>query len=123
MRVLISTLIALAIVPAVGSAQATPTRAIPVTGAQSGSETRMHSKSGPTIESAAIGIRPAVSNDAAAAAQSRQRRRSGVGNDVALMIVGGAAMVAGAVIDGDAGTIFLVGGAVIALWGLYNYLQ
>jgi hypothetical protein len=39
------------------------------------------------------------------------------------MIVGGAAIVAGAIIGDDAGTIFMVGGAIIGLWGLYNYLQ
>lgn len=127
MRVLISSLIVLAIVPATGNAQATPEGAIPVAAVQLApenqipSETRIQKTSGPTIESAAVGIRPGVSKDEAAATQARRRR--GVNNDVALMIVGGAAMVAGAIIDGDAGTIFLIGGAVIALWGLYNYLQ
>jgi hypothetical protein len=42
---------------------------------------------------------------------------------VALMIVGGAALLAGAIIGGDAGTIFMVGGAVVGLVGLYQYLQ
>lgn len=122
MRVLISSLIVLAIVPATGNAQAAPKGAIPVSAVQLAPEIRMQMKSGPTIESAAVGIRPAVSNDAAASTQTRSRRR-GVNNDVALMIVGGAAMVAGAIIGGDAGTIFLIGGAVVGLWGLYNYLQ
>jgi hypothetical protein len=127
MRILISSLIALAIVPAAGNAQAARSGAILVAAVQLApenqipSETRIQRNSGPTIESAAVGIRPAVSKDDAAATQARRRR--GVNNDVALMIVGGAAMVAGAIIDGDAGTIFLIGGAVIALWGLYNYLQ
>jgi hypothetical protein len=123
MRVLISSLVALAIGPTIANAQASRAEAIPVPVAQVTQENRLQTTTGPTIESAAVGIRPTVSDEAAASTQSRQRRRSGVGNDVALMIVGGAAMVAGAVIDGDAGTIFLVGGAVIALWGLYNYLQ
>jgi hypothetical protein len=126
MRVLISSLIVLAIVPATAIAQGAPNGSIPVSAVQMApenqvpSETRIQEKSGPTIESAAVGIRPAVSKDEAAATQARRR---GVNNDVALMIVGGAAMIAGAIIDGDAGTIFLIGGAVIALWGLYNYLQ
>ena len=42
---------------------------------------------------------------------------------VALMIVGGAALLAGALIEGDAGRVFMVGGAVIGLIGLYQYLQ
>ena len=41
----------------------------------------------------------------------------------AMMIVGGAAFIAGALIDGDAGTIIMVGGAAVGLYGLYLYLQ
>ncbi len=43
--------------------------------------------------------------------------------DVALMIVGGAALVIGSVIDGDAGTLMMVGGGVMGLLGLYRYLS
>ena len=39
------------------------------------------------------------------------------------MIVGGAAFLAGAIIGGDAGTIIMVGGAAVGLYGLYLYLQ
>jgi hypothetical protein len=39
------------------------------------------------------------------------------------MIVGGAALITGALIGGDVGTIFMVGGAVMGLDGLYQYLQ
>jgi hypothetical protein len=42
---------------------------------------------------------------------------------VALMIVGGAALVVGSVIGGDAGTLMMVGGGVIGLVGLYRYVQ
>lgn len=44
-------------------------------------------------------------------------------NSTALMIVGGAAFLAGAVIGGDAGTIIMIGGAAVGLYGLYIYLQ
>jgi hypothetical protein len=44
-------------------------------------------------------------------------------NSTALMIVGGAAFLAGAIISGDAGTIIMVGGAAVGLYGLYLYLQ
>jgi hypothetical protein len=40
-----------------------------------------------------------------------------------MMIVGGAAILVGAVIGGDAGDIFMIGGAVVGLVGLYKYLQ
>jgi hypothetical protein len=43
-------------------------------------------------------------------------------NSVVLMIVGGAALVVGSVINGDAGTLIMVGGAAIGLYGLYEFL-
>ena len=43
--------------------------------------------------------------------------------NVALMIVGGAALVAGSLIDGDTGTIVMVSGAAVGLLGLYRYLR
>jgi hypothetical protein len=41
----------------------------------------------------------------------------------AMMIVGGVALVVGAIIGGDPGTIVMVGGAVVGLVGLYDYLR
>jgi hypothetical protein len=53
-----------------------------------------------------------------------QRRSSqGTGKPVALMVVGGAAIVLGAIIGDAAGTLFMIGGAVALLVGLYRYLQ
>ena len=43
-------------------------------------------------------------------------------NALALMIVGGAALVIGAVIGDDAGTIVMLGGAGVGLYGLYLFL-
>jgi hypothetical protein len=40
-----------------------------------------------------------------------------------MMVVGAAALVTGAIIGGDPGTIVMVGGAVIGLIGLWEYLQ
>ena len=42
--------------------------------------------------------------------------------DVALMIVGGAALILGSVIGDDAGALMMVGGGVVGLVGLYQYL-
>jgi hypothetical protein len=39
------------------------------------------------------------------------------------MVVGGAAVVLGALIGDDVGTVFMIGGAVALLIGLYQYLQ
>ena len=61
----------------------------------------------------------ATERQAAPAAVSAQRFTQGQ----ALMIVGGAAMLAGAIIDNDAGQIFMIGGAVVLLYGLYLQLQ
>jgi hypothetical protein len=49
--------------------------------------------------------------------------RGNLGQARSLMIVGAAAFIAGAIIEGDAGRIFMVGGAIVGLYGLYEYLQ
>ncbi len=46
-----------------------------------------------------------------------------LGQSRAMMVVGAAALITGAIIGGDPGTIIMVGGAVIGLYGLYTYLQ
>jgi hypothetical protein len=42
---------------------------------------------------------------------------------VTMMIIGGAALVAGALIGGSGGTVIAVGGVVVGAIGLYKYLQ
>ena len=49
--------------------------------------------------------------------------RAGLGQARAMMVVGVAALIAGAIIGGTPGTVVMVGGAVIGLIGLYDYLQ
>jgi len=46
----------------------------------------------------------------------------GQASNVTLMIVGGAALVVGSLIDGDAGTLVMLSGGVIGLVGLYRFL-
>jgi hypothetical protein len=41
----------------------------------------------------------------------------------ALMIVGGAGVLVGAIVGGSAGTIIMVGGTVVGLIGLWNYVK
>jgi hypothetical protein len=55
----------------------------------------------------------------ATAAMSQRRARRGV----PLMIVGGAAFLAGLIIGDDVGTAIAVGGAAIGLYGLYLWAQ
>jgi hypothetical protein len=45
------------------------------------------------------------------------------GQSVALMVAGGALFVAGAIVGNDAGTLLMVGGAVVGAYGLYLYFQ
>ncbi|HEY2376881.1 MAG TPA: hypothetical protein VGH98_12960 [Gemmatimonadaceae bacterium] len=48
---------------------------------------------------------------------------AGLTQSQALMIVGGAAILVGAIVGDTAGDVFMVGGAVVGLYGLYRYLQ
>jgi len=79
---------------------------------------------GPTIQAAAVGFR---ANDAKIDASTKTTAaaivRRNQGQDVALMVVGVGAMIAGALIAGTAGTIIIIGGAAMALFGLYHYLE
>jgi hypothetical protein len=78
---------------------------------------------GPTIQTAAVGFRVnEVKVDASTKVTAAPIRR-GAGQDVALMVVGVGAMIAGALIGDTAGTIIIIGGAGMALYGLYNYLE
>ncbi|MEO8192791.1 MAG: hypothetical protein ABI681_02995 [Gemmatimonadales bacterium] len=83
-----------------------------------------HSRSsaaGPTVSSSTVGIKrtaPASSTTAPAA-----EARLGAGRNVALMVVGGAALIIGAVIGGTAGVLLAIGGAIVGLYGLYNFVQ
>lgn len=49
--------------------------------------------------------------------------RGNLGQARAMMVVGVAALITGAIIGGQPGTFIMVGGAVIGLVGLYDYLQ
>jgi hypothetical protein len=77
----------------------------------------------PTLESSALGLRvapltaPTTTSIAPLPAQGAQSA------NVALMIVGGAMMIVGSVVDGDTGTIIMVGGGAIGLIGLFRYLR
>ena len=84
------------------------------------------SLAGPRVETTASAMRRGTIPDTLFATDSLEaamQRRSSTGKPVALMIVGGAAFVLGAVIDEPVGTLFMVGGAVTFLYGLYRYLQ
>ena len=75
---------------------------------------------GPTLEGATAGFQRETVQGVRKPVVLAAARQS---NSTALMIVGGAAFLAGAIIGDDAGTIIMVGGAAVGLYGLYLYLQ
>jgi hypothetical protein len=60
---------------------------------------------------------------ASVAAPFAMRSASEGSHNPAMMIVGGAALIVGAVVGGKAGTIVMIGGGILGLVGLWNYLQ
>jgi hypothetical protein len=108
MRFLTISLCALAVLPAVSGAQ----KSAPL------------KPQGPTIQSAAVGFRVSEAKvDASTKVSSTALVQRHQGQDVALMAVGVGAMIAGALIGDTAGTIIIIGGAGMALFGLYHYLE
>jgi len=108
MRLLAISLCALAVLPATSSAQQ-PAALKP---------------QGPTIQAAAVGFRVNEAKvDASTKVTSTELVQRHQGQDVALMAVGVGAMIAGALITGTAGTMIIIGGAAMALYGLYHYLE
>lgn len=82
------------------------------------------SAAAPRVPASLAAVPVAVTRRPAAAAEGQAfQSQAGLGQPRAMMIVGAGALLAGAIIDGDAGTIIMVGGAIIGLYGLYKYLQ
>jgi hypothetical protein len=76
---------------------------------------------GPTIEASVAAFR--VTNVSSDSTSMLLQQRQSMGRPVALMIVGGAAILVGAVIGDAPGTLFMIGGAVALLYGLYEYTK
>ena len=121
MRFIVVGTLALALINGYGSAQTARHFSTSAFAAQVSSARTAQEKKGPTIESAAVGVRAAPMKPDASA--PRRRSSSGIGHAGALMVVGGGAMVAGSFMGGDPGTFFIVGGAVVLLYGLYQLVQ
>jgi len=77
--------------------------------------------SGPRMETARAGVRalaPVVSRTAPAPMRRADSKQSRT-----YMILGGAALLGGAIIGDDVGSIIMLGGLGVGLYGLYLYLQ
>ena len=108
MRFLAISFCALALMPTASNAQ----------------QSKQLSTKGPTLQSAAVGFRVNEAKvDASTKVTAAPVVRRNQGQDVALMVVGVGAMIAGALIGNTAGTIIIIGGAGMALFGLYHYLE
>ena len=103
-------------VPAVASAAVRDS--VPATSAPSAQES-----AGPRMDKATTAFRVA-SRTVDTLSVPLQRRRGDVSKPVAIMLVGGAAIILGStVVDGDAGDLVVIGGVVALLYGLYQYLK
>jgi len=108
MRFLALGFFALAILPAAAASQQ-PTQSSP---------------SGPTLQAASVGFHANVAKvDGSTAVTAAPIIGRHAGQDVALMAVGVGAMIVGALVGDTAGTIIIIGGAGMALFGLYHYLE
>jgi hypothetical protein len=80
----------------------------------------MAAAAGPAQARAAAGVRaPRAEVPRAPVPAPRVESRQ----NKAMMVVGFAGLITGAIIGGDAGTIIMVGGAGLGLFGLYKYLE
>ncbi|GAC1476976.1 MAG: hypothetical protein NVS1B4_18810 [Gemmatimonadaceae bacterium] len=77
----------------------------------------------PTTATASVAVHSQTASRAAAIGELAPPARRHTDSYTGLMIVGFAALLAGAIIGGSAGTIIMIGGAFVGLYGLYMYLQ
>ena len=73
---------------------------------------------GPTRDNAIAAVRAVAATSARPRTFSSSEHSSGT----ALMIVGGSAMLVGAIVGGKAGAGVMVGGGLLGLYGLWRYL-
>jgi hypothetical protein len=75
----------------------------------------------PSRDAASVAVRAPLA-DRGLAGDVEPMAAAALSRGETLMIVGGAALLAGLIIGDDAGTVIAVGGAVVGLYGLYLYL-
>ncbi len=119
--------LALLVTAAPAAAQELTAPALPAAAAPAAPQPASPATAGPTYDGARAGVATAPMHAARTAQQGEEERaprnRPGFGQPEALMITGGAAIVAGLLVGGDAGGVLAFGGAVVGLVGLYQYLR
>jgi hypothetical protein len=83
---------------------------------------------GPTFQNATSGIRANTAHEDLTAAEAAHRAAAGSGGGglnkgAIILVVGGAAIAAGVLIGGTGGAALAIGGALVALYGIYLLLQ
>jgi poly-gamma-glutamate capsule biosynthesis protein CapA/YwtB (metallophosphatase superfamily) len=96
--------------------------AVPALSAQTKSDApaAKQSTGGPWQRDATLGVKQLASEKVLAYSSDHGAH---AGQSIALMVVGGAAIVIGALAGDDTGTILILGGAVVGLYGLYLYMR
>jgi hypothetical protein len=79
--------------------------------------------SGPAMDAAALSPRLALPSARSTSVTDATSAARPLRTSEILMIVGGAAIVTGALVGDDAGTVIIIGGAAVGLYGLYLFLQ
>ena len=75
------------------------------------------------LDRRAAGLTRVAKEDASREAPMPRQERGNTRTNTALMIVGAAAVVLGAAVGDEAGTVLIIGGAGIGLFGLYRMLN
>ncbi len=78
---------------------------------------------GPVMSTSAVRFVPSQSREAVTLDERMQDRRVGLGRNLALVVVGVAAMVIGSDVDDAPGDLLVIGGAGMTLYGLYQILR
>jgi hypothetical protein len=94
-----------------------------ISGSSNAQQVSRTATKGPTLQSAAVGFQV---NEATVNASTRVTAAPccrNQGQDVAMMAVGVGAMIVGAIVGDTPGTIIIIAGAGVALYGLYHYLE
>lgn len=73
---------------------------------------------GPAVQNLAVGVRSNTGQPTPA-----EPYRATTSHSTAMMVVGGAALIVGAVVGGQAGEIVMIAGGIVGLVGLWNHLQ
>lgn len=118
MRLRFIAVLLLSSIPSV--AIASPRDSVPPSAARAGGTSA--AAAGPRMERTVTAFRVA-SAPADTSLAALQRSNRDVSRPVAIMLVGGAAIVLGSVVDNDVGELIVIGGVVAVLYGLYQYLK